>query len=100
MYAHMNPTVLRLDHTSCEWTERKTLGGLTIYASGLCSETRAEQKQPRNCLCLPVFHGFKRTCIYYKVDKESVVSLKWKKSDPYANIWIMPPLNPILNQLL
>ncbi|CAF2112199.1 unnamed protein product [Brassica napus] len=100
MYAHMNPTVLRLDHTSCEWTERKTLGGLTIYASGLCSETRAEQKQPRNCLCLPVFHGFKRTCIYYKVDEESVVSLKWKKSDPYANIWIMPPLNPILNQLL
>ncbi|XP_013601679.1 PREDICTED: LOW QUALITY PROTEIN: F-box protein At3g56470 [Brassica oleracea var. oleracea] len=100
MYAHMNPTVLRLDHTNCEWTERKTLGGLTIYASGLCSETRAEQKQPRNCLCLPVFHGFKRTCIYYKVDEESVVSLKWKKSDPYANIWIMPPLNPILHQLL
>lgn len=104
MYSHKNPTVLRLDPTSCEWTERKTLGGLTIYASALSSETRAEQKEPsggvRNCLCLPVFHGFKRTCIYYKVDEESVVSLKWKKSDPYGNIWIMPPLNPVLNQLL
>ncbi|RID47280.1 hypothetical protein BRARA_I03884 [Brassica rapa] len=103
MFSHMNPTVLRLDSTSCEWTERKTLGELTIYASGLCSETRAEQKQPsgvRNCLCLSVFHGFKRSCIYYEVDEESVVSLKWKKSDPYANIWIMPLLNPILNQLL
>ncbi|KAL0714582.1 hypothetical protein Bca4012_021561 [Brassica carinata] len=103
MYSHMNPTVLRLDPTSCEWTERKTLGGLTIYASALSSETRADQKQPsgiRNCLCLPVFHGFKRTCIYYKVDEESMVSLKWKKSDPYGNIWIMPPLNPVLDQLL
>ncbi|CAH8360387.1 unnamed protein product [Eruca vesicaria subsp. sativa] len=104
MYSHMNPTVLRLDSTSCEWTERKTLGGLTIYASALCSEVRAEQKQPsgiENCLCLSVFHGFKRTCVYYKVDEEeSVVSLKWKKSDPYANIWIMPALNDVLNQLL
>ncbi|KAF8080207.1 hypothetical protein N665_0965s0009 [Sinapis alba] len=103
MYRHMKPTVLKLDPTSCEWTEKKTLGGLTIYASALSSESRAEQKQPsgiKNCLCLPVFHGFKRTCIYYEVDEESMVSLKWNKSDPYANIWVMPPPNPVLNKLL
>ncbi|ESQ44436.1 hypothetical protein EUTSA_v10006387mg, partial [Eutrema salsugineum] len=107
MYNHKNPTVLKLDPTSCEWTERKTLGGLTIYASVLSSESRAEQKQPsgiRNCLCLSVFHGFKRTCVYYKVDDESMIFLKWKKYDPYANIWVMPPLNlldlPLFDQLL
>lgn len=107
MYNHMNPTVLKLDLTSFEWTERKTLGGLTIYASALSSESRAEQQKPsgiRNCLCLSVFHGFKRTCIYYKVDEESKICLKWKKHDPYENIWIMPPLNllnlPLLDQLL
>ncbi|KAG7565922.1 F-box domain [Arabidopsis suecica] len=98
MYRHMNPTVLKLDLTSFEWAERKTLGGLTIYASALCSESRAEQQKQsgiRNCLCLSVFHGFKRTCIYYKVDEESEICFKWKKQNPYENIWIMPPLNLI-----
>ena len=94
----MNPTVLKLDLTSFEWAERKTLGGLTIYASALSSESRAEQQKQSgiwNCLCLSVFHGFKRTCIYYKVDEESEVCFKWKKQNPYENIWIMPPLNLI-----
>nr|XP_010427473.1 PREDICTED: F-box protein At3g56470-like [Camelina sativa] len=98
MYRHMNPTVLKLDITSFTWTERKTLGGLTIYASGLSSESRAEQQKTsgiRNCLCLSVFHGFKRTCIWYKVDGESKNCLKWKKQNPYENIWIMPPQNLI-----
>ncbi|EOA25256.1 hypothetical protein CARUB_v10018571mg [Capsella rubella] len=107
MYRHMNPTLLKLDITSSTWTERKTLGGLTIYASALSSESRAEQQKPsgiRNCLCLSVFHGFKRTCISYKVDEESKICLKWKNHDPYENIWIMPPQNlldlPLFDQHL
>ncbi|CAA7060474.1 unnamed protein product [Microthlaspi erraticum] len=94
MYRFMSPTVHRLDHTSWEWTERRTLGGLTIYASALSCETRAGQSGiQEDSLCLSVFRGFKRTCIYHKVGEESVISFKWKKLDPYGNIWIMPPLN-------
>ncbi|KAL1191483.1 F-box protein [Cardamine amara subsp. amara] len=96
MYSYMKPTVLKLDLTSFNWTERTSLGGLTIYASALSSESRAEQKKPsgiRNCLCLSVYHGFKRTCIYHKVDEESKICFKWKIHDPYENIWITPPLN-------
>ncbi|CAN8254465.1 unnamed protein product [Cochlearia groenlandica] len=107
MYNNLRPTVFKLDRTRFEWTERTSLGGLMMYLSPLSSETRAEQKQPsgiRDCLCLSVFHGFKRTCIYYKVDEDNMVALKWRKYDPYANIWIMPPLNlldlPLCNQIL
>ncbi|VVB05883.1 unnamed protein product [Arabis nemorensis] len=95
-YNHMSPTVLKLEDTRLEWTEMKTLGGLTIYASPLSSESRAEQNQPsgiKNCLCLSVFHGFNKTCIYYNVGEESLIFFKWKKHDPYGNIWVMPPLN-------
>lgn len=93
MYNFMSTTVHRLDHTNWEWTQRRTLGGLTIYASALSCETRAGQSGINNCLCLSVFRGFKRTCIYHKVDEESLIRFLWQKVDPYGNIWIVPPLD-------
>ncbi|KFK34901.1 hypothetical protein AALP_AA5G208300 [Arabis alpina] len=65
MYNHMNPTVLKLDDTSLEWTEIKTLGGLTIYASALCSESRAEQNQPS-----VLHHGIKKVLEAWIVKEE------------------------------
>nr|GLL24715.1 F-box/kelch-repeat protein At1g57790-like isoform X1 [Ipomoea trifida] len=91
-----NPAIYKLDQTNEVWVEMKTLGGMTLFASFLSSQTRTDiLGVMRNSIYFSKVRFYGRRCISYSLDHNRYYPRKqcydWGEQDPFENIWIESP---------
>lgn len=91
-----NPIIFKLDQSKMAWEEMKTLDGVTLFASFLSSQSRADLPGiMRNSVYFSKVRFFGKRCISYSLNDSRYYPRKqcydWGEQDPFENIWIEPP---------
>ncbi|KAK7278674.1 hypothetical protein RJT34_23709 [Clitoria ternatea] len=91
-----NPIIFKLDQTLMKWEERRTLNGVTLFASFLSSHSRTDLPgMMRNNVYFSKVRFYGKRCISFSLNDSRYYPRKqwhdWGEQDPFENIWVEPP---------
>ncbi|XVF55737.1 hypothetical protein PTKIN_Ptkin06aG0061000 [Pterospermum kingtungense] len=91
-----NPIIFKLNQSEMEWEEMPSLGGVTLFASFLSSQSRTDLPGTmRNNVYFCKVRFFGKRCISYSLDDGRYYPRKqcydWGEQCPFENIWIDAP---------